>query len=69
MDEILSNPMQPVFVTVRESGKLCGLLTEMASDIFLDNEGSILAHTKLGYGETIRLIHFVKKLDQSTKVD
>jgi len=48
---------------------LCGLLTEMASDIFLDNDGSILAHTKLGYGETIRLIHFVKKLDQSTKVD
>ncbi len=37
-------------------------LTEMASDTWLDNEVSIRAHMKLGYEETVRLVHFVKKL-------
>jgi aminoglycoside 6'-N-acetyltransferase I len=35
---------------------------EMASDTWLDNEGSINAHYKLGYWEVDRLVHFVKKL-------
>ena len=38
-------------------------LTEMASDTWLDNEVSIQAHLKLGYKETERLVHFMKKLD------
>jgi len=37
-------------------------LTEMASDTWLENEGSIQAHLKLGYQETERLVQFVKKL-------
>jgi len=36
--------------------------TEMASDTWLDNEGSIAAHLRLGYWEAERLVHFVKKL-------
>lgn len=36
--------------------------TEMASDTWLDNEISIRAHLKLGYQETERLVHFMKKL-------
>ena len=36
--------------------------TEMASDTWLENEGSIAAHLKLGYYEVERLVHFVKKL-------
>lgn len=36
--------------------------TEMASDTWLDNEGSIHAHRKLGYIEVERLVHFVKQL-------
>ncbi|MBL8077842.1 MAG: GNAT family N-acetyltransferase [Anaerolineales bacterium] len=36
--------------------------TEMASDTWLDNEVSIRAHTKLGYEEVERLVHFVKQL-------
>jgi len=35
---------------------------EMASDTWLDNEGSINAHYKLGYWEVDRLVHFVKRL-------
>ena len=116
MVAILSDPMQPVFVAVRENGRLCGFLetgtrgyaegcqtspvgyiegwyvdadmrgqgigtalvraaeawareqglVEMASDTWLDNQGSIHAHLKLGYEETVRLIHFKKKLDDST---
>ncbi len=112
---ILSDPMQPVFVAVRENRRLCGFLevrtreyavgcqtspvgyiegwyvdadmrcqgigtalvraaeawareqglVEMASDTWLDNQGSIRAHSKLGYEETVRLIHFSKKLDDS----
>jgi len=112
MDEMISDPTQPVFVAVRENGKLCGFLeastrdyaedcqtspvgyiegwyvdadmrkqgvgaalvraaenwareqglTEMASDTWLDNEISIRAHMKLGYEETERLVHFIKKL-------
>jgi aminoglycoside 6'-N-acetyltransferase I len=37
--------------------------TEMASDTWLDNEGSIRAHAKLGYVEVERLVHFVKQLN------
>ena len=36
--------------------------TEMASDTWLDNEGSINAHKKMGYREVERLVHFLKKL-------
>ena len=36
--------------------------TDMASDTWLDNEASIRAHVKMGYYETERLVHFVKKL-------
>jgi aminoglycoside 6'-N-acetyltransferase I len=36
--------------------------TEMASDTWLENETSIQAHLKLGYGEAERLVHFVKRL-------
>jgi aminoglycoside 6'-N-acetyltransferase I len=35
---------------------------EMASDTWLDNAESIQAHLKLGYYETDRLVHFVKRL-------
>ena len=40
-------------------GKGC---SEMASDTWLENEGSITAHLQLGYHEVDRLVHFVKKL-------
>ncbi len=36
--------------------------TEMASDTWLENEGSIEAHKKLGYWEVERLVHFVKRI-------
>jgi aminoglycoside 6'-N-acetyltransferase I len=36
--------------------------TEMGSDTWLDNEGSINAHKKTGYYEVDRLVHFLKKL-------
>lgn len=36
--------------------------TEMASDAELGNEGSVAAHSNLGYEETSRLIHFRKDL-------
>jgi len=112
MDEILADPMQPVFVAVRSDGRLGGFLeagtrkyaegcksspvgyiegwyvdadlrgqgigaalvktaenwareqglTEMASDTWLDNEGSIRAHLKLGYEEVERAVHFAKML-------
>ena len=35
---------------------------EMASDTWLENETSIAAHLKMGYEETERLVHFVKRL-------
>jgi aminoglycoside 6'-N-acetyltransferase I len=35
---------------------------EMASDTWLDNEGSIGAHLAMGYQEVERLIHFAKTL-------
>ena len=113
MDEIFSDPMQPVFVAVGKDGKLGGFLeagtrkyadgcctspvgyiegwyvdedlrgqgigkslvmatedwarsqglAEMASDTWLENEGSIQAHLKLGYEEVERAVHFAKKLD------
>ncbi len=37
-------------------------MVEMASDTWLENEASIAAHLKLGYAETERLVHFVKRL-------
>ena len=111
-DAMLADPMQPVFVAVRQNGKPGGFLeagtrnyaegcktspvgyiegwyvdadlrgqgigaalvraaeawareqglTEMASDTWLDNEGSIRAHRKLGYEEVERAVHFAKKL-------
>ena len=36
--------------------------TEMGSDTWLSNEGSIQAHLKLGYKDNERLVHFGKKL-------
>jgi len=36
--------------------------SEMGSDTWLDNEGSIAAHLKMGYDEAERLVHFVKRL-------
>ena len=36
--------------------------TEMGSDTWLDNEGSIQAHRKMGYQEVERLAHFLKRL-------
>ncbi|HEY3312352.1 MAG TPA: GNAT family N-acetyltransferase [Anaerolineales bacterium] len=37
-------------------------LTEMGSDTWLWNDTSIAAHTRLGYVEMERLVHFAKKL-------
>ena len=37
-------------------------LREMASDTWLENDGSIAAHLKMGYEEVERLIHFAKAL-------
>jgi aminoglycoside 6'-N-acetyltransferase I len=39
-----------------------GGLTEIASDAELANEQSISAHKALGFKETFRLVHFLKKL-------
>ena len=36
--------------------------TEMASDAEIDNGVSLLAHTRLGYAETSRLVHLRKEL-------
>ena len=36
--------------------------TEMASDTWLENDGSIAAHLKMGYYEVERLVHFAKRL-------
>lgn len=52
---------QALVKTAEEWARLQGL-TEMASDTWLDNEVSILAHLKIGYEETVRLKHFRKKL-------
>lgn len=38
-------------------------LSEIGSDTWMDNEGSITAHKKLGYTEVERLVHFIKKID------
>lgn len=37
-------------------------LTELASDAELDNEAAIAAHGAVGFGETFRLVHFLKTL-------
>lgn len=37
-------------------------LSEMGSDTWLENEASIQAHLKMGYEETERLVHFIKKI-------
>lgn len=112
LDNLLADPLTPVFVAVRPDGRLGGFLeagtrkyaegcetspvgyiegwyvdedlreqgigkalaaaaegwarsqglTEMASDTWLDNDVSIQAHLKMGYEETERLVHFMKKL-------
>ena len=36
--------------------------SEMASDTWLENEAGITAHQTLGYHESDRLVHFVKRL-------
>lgn len=36
--------------------------TEMASDTWLENDEAIRVHRRLGYEETERLVHFVKRL-------
>jgi aminoglycoside 6'-N-acetyltransferase I len=35
---------------------------EMASETWLDNEGGVRAHLKMGFHEVERLVHFVKRL-------
>ena len=42
---------------VREKG-----CTEVCSDTWVENPSSIRAHEKMGYLETERLVHFVKRL-------
>jgi aminoglycoside 6'-N-acetyltransferase I len=37
-------------------------LTEIASDAELENETSIRAHKALGFQETFRLVHFLKRV-------
>jgi aminoglycoside 6'-N-acetyltransferase I len=37
-------------------------LTEIASDAELENENSIRAHKALGFQETFRLVHFLKRI-------
>jgi aminoglycoside 6'-N-acetyltransferase I len=37
-------------------------LSEMGSDTWLENDASIQAHSKMGYEEAERLVHFIKKL-------
>lgn len=38
-------------------------LRELASDAELDNPDSIHAHRALGFAETFRLVHFLKRVD------
>ena len=49
-------------VQVAEQWALEKGCSEMASDTWLDNEASISAHLRLGYHESDRLVHFVKRL-------
>lgn len=37
-------------------------LTELGSDVELDNEGSLRAHEALGFEETFRLVHYLKRV-------
>ena len=37
-------------------------LTELASDVEWDNEGSLRAHAALGFEETFRVVQFLKRL-------
>jgi aminoglycoside 6'-N-acetyltransferase I len=37
-------------------------LTELGSDVEFDNEGSLRAHEALGFEETFRLVHFLKRV-------
>lgn len=117
MDDLLVDPLSPVFVAARSIGGLGGFLeagtrkyaegcesspvgyiegwyvdedlrgqgigkalvqaaeewarsqglTEMGSDTWLENEASIRAHLKMGYGEAERLVHFIKKLGGDPK--
>jgi aminoglycoside 6'-N-acetyltransferase I len=37
-------------------------LSELGSDVELDNEASLRAHAALGFDETFRLVHFLKRV-------
>ncbi len=37
-------------------------LIELASDAEVENQGSIRAHKTLGFRETFRLVHFLKRV-------
>ena len=41
-------------------------LTELASDVEIENERSIDAHHALGFRETFRLVHFIKQLKKDS---
>jgi aminoglycoside 6'-N-acetyltransferase I len=42
-------------------------LSEIASDAELDNEHSIRAHKALGFKETFRLVHFLKRVNPGSQ--
>jgi aminoglycoside 6'-N-acetyltransferase I len=42
-------------------------LTELGSDVEIENERSISAHLALGFRETFRLVHFLKQLKKETE--
>lgn len=41
-------------------------LTELGSDVELDNAASLSAHAALGFEETFRLVHFLKRIGPAT---
>jgi aminoglycoside 6'-N-acetyltransferase I len=50
-------------VSAAESWARSRGITEMASDAEIGNEESLMAHVRLGYEETSRLVHLRKELD------
>ena len=42
-------------------------LTELASDVEIDNEGSLRAHAALGFDETFRVVQFLKRVGPESK--
>ena len=50
-----------LFSTAEDWARSLGM-TEIASDTWLENETSIIAHLNMGYQEMERLVHFVKRL-------